>query len=267
MGGLTARVAENVKQMITQRVDRGRKAYGEFPEDQTRKGVFWGTKNPKKDGGYLVDETGNRRFWPIVVRGVIDDGTGKLKIDIEGVKRDLEQLWAEAVAAEAAGEELFLPPHLERLAEIEQARRMTADEWEPLLAAKLEDVMERSPVGFKLPGSVMVSDAGAGKVEWLVSTKWLLGTNPLNVHPDQHGKLGGRLRAVMEKLGWRHSDKTLRIGSIACNGYTRIGDPVCAITPVTSEPNSPVSSAASAAVPPKLVVNNEAPFRRRVFKS
>ena len=86
MGGLTARVAENVKQMITQRVDRGRKAYGEFPEDQTRKGVFWGTKNPKKDGGYLVDETGNRRFWPIVVRGVIDDGTGKLKIDIEGAE-------------------------------------------------------------------------------------------------------------------------------------------------------------------------------------
>jgi predicted P-loop ATPase len=268
MGGLTARAAENVKQMITQRVDRGRKAYGEFPEDQARKGTFWGTKNPKKGDGYLVDETGNRRFWPVVVRGVIDDGTGKLKIDIEGLKANLPQLWAEAVAAEAAGEELFLPPELERLAEIEQAKRMVADAWEPVLVEALDEFMGRSPVGFKLPGYVMVCEAGVGKVEWRVSTKWLFRT-ALDVHPDQHAKLGGRLRLVMEKLGWRHHEKTLRIGSVVCNGYTRIGDPVCkkpAVTSITSEPDLPASPPVAPVAAPKLVVNNEAPFRRRVFK-
>jgi hypothetical protein len=278
MGGLTESKAEDVKQMITQKVDRGRKAYGEFAEDQTRKCVFWGTKNPNKKGGYLVDPTGNRRFWPRPTPGVIDDGSGKKKIDIAGLQRDLEQLWAEACVAEP-NEELFLAPELERLAEVEAAKRMVSDEWEPLLAEKLQEFMEAIPVGYRMPKWYEVCDAGAGKVEWRVTSYWLLATKPIGIqNSEYHAKHGGRLRAVMEKLGWKHLDKVFRIGSWTGNGYTRIGDAVCtkpavdmrqelAVTPITSASKSTVPSPAAGGAAPRLVVNNEGQFRRRVFKA
>ena len=39
---------------------------------------------------FLIDRTGNRRFWPVV----------GIRFDVETLQRDVDQLWAEAVAAE-----------------------------------------------------------------------------------------------------------------------------------------------------------------------
>jgi predicted P-loop ATPase len=222
MGGLTERTAEDAKQLITQRVDRGRVAYGHFPIDQKRKGTFWGTKNPKEDGeGFLVDETGNRRFWMIVVRGVIDDGSGKPKIDIEGLTRDLEQLWAEALVIEAAGKELFLPPHLERQAEAAQAAMMAKDEWEPGLRARLEGFAGK-PKLRKEAGQYEVCALSPDRWEWRVSSKWLLASDPIYAFSNQFAKLGGRLKKVMTRLGWEHSE-SIRIGGVSITGYFRRG--------------------------------------------
>ena len=72
-----------IKAFISRKTDRFRPPYGSRVIEVPRACVFWGTTNST---GYLKDETGARRYWPIK--------TGKL--DIEGLRRDRDQLWAEA---------------------------------------------------------------------------------------------------------------------------------------------------------------------------
>jgi predicted P-loop ATPase len=52
-------------------------------------------------------------------------------IDRDGIERDRDQLWAEAVARYRAGAKWWLEtPELEALATVEQAKRFKVDEWE-----------------------------------------------------------------------------------------------------------------------------------------
>ena len=65
--------------------ERYRRPYGKHVGDQPRQCVFAGTIDP--NGPYLKDPTGARRIWPVVC-GVVD---------LDGLRRDRDQLWAEAV--------------------------------------------------------------------------------------------------------------------------------------------------------------------------
>jgi predicted P-loop ATPase len=62
----------------------------------------------------------SRRFWPVKV-GVVD---------IEGLRRDVGQLWAEAVAAYRAGEQWWFKAAAEKIARGEQEQRRSSDVWE-----------------------------------------------------------------------------------------------------------------------------------------
>lgn len=87
---------ERVKQFFTNRIDKYRPPYGAVVEAAPRRCVFVGTTNSYE--GYLLDRSGNRRYWPVRVG----------KIDIARVERDREQILAEAVAAYHAGERWHL---------------------------------------------------------------------------------------------------------------------------------------------------------------
>jgi len=64
--------------------------------------------------------------------------------DIEGLIRDRDQLWAEAVARYKAQEPVYLSGHLEQLAMLEQAERLEPDDWEaPILT--YVNAMKRDP--------------------------------------------------------------------------------------------------------------------------
>jgi predicted P-loop ATPase len=78
---------------------------------------------PKENGGrYLKDPTGARRIWPVACRGMLDR---------EGLERDRDQIWAEAVHRFKAGEPWWLEtPELEALAIAEQEARFVIDLWE-----------------------------------------------------------------------------------------------------------------------------------------
>ena len=166
--GLNKAEVNKIKAFASRQEDRSRMAYGRFVEARLRQAIFIGTTN---EATYLRDQTGNRRFWPI--------RTGT--IDLKALARDRDQLWAEAVCAEAAGEQITLPEHLWEAAAVEQAERLEEDPWTEKLA--------------ELRGKVY------GDVVRLETHEILSGTLgiPLERQTQSHSK---RLATLMRKLGW-----------------------------------------------------------------
>lgn len=135
MDKFTRAEANTVKAFITRRFDRYRPPYGRNPVTRQRRCVFIGTINP--DGtGYLKDTTGNRRYWPIKVTS----------IDIEGLRADRDQLWAEAREAYLTGEKYWIEADEEqakRIAEEQEARRED-DAWEAPIRKWLDEPEQRA---------------------------------------------------------------------------------------------------------------------------
>lgn len=86
--GLKGRAVEDVKSFITRREEKWTPKYQEFAKAFKRRFVMYGSTN---EDDFLGDPTGERRWLPVRV------GIGA-QIDVEGIERDRDQLWAEAVA-------------------------------------------------------------------------------------------------------------------------------------------------------------------------
>jgi predicted P-loop ATPase len=120
MDVLVKTTASAKKAFLTRRSDRFRPPYGKHQIRLQRQCVFAGTINPPA-GGYFTDPTGARRFWPVACRGTIDR---------DGLERDRDQLWAEAVVRHKAGATWWLETAtLEALAAEEQKARFKTDVW------------------------------------------------------------------------------------------------------------------------------------------
>jgi putative DNA primase/helicase len=107
---------ERVKSFLSRSEDHYRPSYGRRTGNFPRRCVFIGTTNER---AYLHDPTGGRRFWPVAVT------CG----NVEGIARDRDQLWAEAVHRYQAGETWHLGEEDEKLAAEEQAEREEDDVW------------------------------------------------------------------------------------------------------------------------------------------
>ena len=80
--------------------------------------------------GYLRDETGGRRFWPVTC----------CRIDIDALTRDREQLWAEAKARFDAGAAWWLETaDLVQMASDQQIERYEGDPWDELIGPWVEN--------------------------------------------------------------------------------------------------------------------------------
>jgi hypothetical protein len=145
--------AESLKAFLTRMSDYFRVPYGLLDKTHPRRCVFFGTVNPKADGSYLVDPTGNRRFWPITIT----------KVDIEAIKRDRDQLWAEAVVAHRKGEKWwFTDAEVLAAAEHAQTERMSENIWhEPVsrkATVKIDDARRRGDKEFVTTSHMVLTD-------------------------------------------------------------------------------------------------------------
>ena len=120
-----------VKALMSSPVDRYRKSHGINTNDVPRQVVFTGSANPEI---LLYDQTGSRRWHPVTVGG----------LDIEGIRRDRDQLWAEAFMLYKQGEQWWLS----EVAEIERVeaseRFQDRDVWCEPVAKWLKDYNENA---------------------------------------------------------------------------------------------------------------------------
>lgn len=166
-----------------------------------------GTTN---DDTYLRDTTGNRRWWPVKLHG---------RIDLSGLARDRDQLWAEAVAAEATGEPLVIPESLWGVAAIEQKARMEIEAWEEPIAAKLAILEDKRA---NLQGCFSSKDADKNCMpEFRVSSAYLLG-DVLGIGESHRGQRETkRLADVMRSLGWKLAQYPIKVGKKTCRAYSK----------------------------------------------
>ena len=99
---------ESMKQFISKREDRYRKAYARRVTDNPRQCVFIGTTN---DDEFLRDYTGNRRFWPLQT-----DAAKATKGIFTDLPKERDQIWAEAVAIWKKHEPLYMDGSLSQTA-------------------------------------------------------------------------------------------------------------------------------------------------------
>jgi len=121
--------ASRAKAFFSSPVDNYRPAYGRREREQPRQCVFAGSVN---EGSYLRDPTGARRFWPVLCR----------RVDREAMRRDRDQLWAEAFALFNASERWW--PEGEEVASALEAQedRTEVDDWEEKVRPFLLDKAE-----------------------------------------------------------------------------------------------------------------------------
>lgn len=87
---------DKLKSILSKTSDKGRWVYDRKVKDHPRTAIIVGTTNRPQ---YLIDETGNRRFWPVLCGVVPTDNmiNGKPYVDFKWMEANRDQLLSEAL--------------------------------------------------------------------------------------------------------------------------------------------------------------------------
>ena len=124
--------AGQVKAFLSQAIDLLRVPYGKAVEAFPRRGIIVGTTN--KTTGFLVDETGNRRFWVIPTTKTQVD-----QINTAALCMERDAIWSAAVHAYRNGETNRLPVAMELAVQQENDTYMIESPWRLAILTYLAD--------------------------------------------------------------------------------------------------------------------------------
>ncbi|WP_299076437.1 VapE domain-containing protein [uncultured Paraglaciecola sp.] len=167
--------SNSAKMFFSQVRDRYRPSYGHCAQDFKRQCVFIGTTNQSE---YLKDYSGNRRYWPVKC----------LSADIELLKTNRDQYWAEAVSRFKAGEQWWPDDAAADVFDTVQDERMQLDPWQ----ISIEDYLHKTTREYVQADDVLVD---AIKKDMAQVTR-----------ADQN-----RVSPIMKSLGWRNERKRIRL--------------------------------------------------------
>jgi predicted P-loop ATPase len=171
---------EHLKAFLSRSVDRARMSYDRANTELRRQCVIIGTTNHEK---FLRDQTGNRRFWPV----------HDVQFDLEKLKQDRDQLWAEAAAREAEGASIRLSKELWDKASQQQEEHTISEPWIEVIQHVLGN----------LKGKLLSEDA------------WLLVGMSADKRTQAHNE---RLGMAMRVCGWSRTKR--RFGKLGVRwGY------------------------------------------------
>jgi len=166
---------ESMKSFVSRRVDKFRPPYHRNESEFPRQTVLAGTSN---DDSYLIDVTGNRRYWCVQCA----------HIDLKRLKKDRDQLWAEATHAYKHGAQWHITDTevYGVLTEIQERRTIT----DPWYADVLDELAKIDPESGISPGEMLRR----------------LEVDPMHQHKGSAARCGQMLR----NAGWTKGPITLR---------------------------------------------------------
>ncbi len=137
MDGFNRTEQTTIKAFLSANEDLYRPAYGRLTVRSPRQAIFVGTSN-RSD--FLTDETGNRRFLPV------DCGNSAPQKSIfQDLKKEIDQVWAEAVVRWKEGEAIYPDAEMALWAERQQEAHRQEDPREGMI---LEFLKRPIPVGW-----------------------------------------------------------------------------------------------------------------------
>ena len=185
MSALDKAEAAALKAFITRRVERYRPPFGRAEVIEPRQCLFIGTTNKT---AYLRDETGGRRFWPVLVG----------KIDTDALARDRVQMFAEADYCYNQGQQWW--PDAKFEAEhiaAEQSARYEADSWEDAIGEWLDKLHDN-------PQTTMDDEKAMAQCTVLTVARKALFFDAQKLGTSEQR----RVKAAMERIGWKPGKRT-----------------------------------------------------------
>jgi predicted P-loop ATPase len=174
---------ERFKSFMTRTEEIYLPRFGRVEVHELRQFVGVGTTN-KQDQGYLTDETGNRRVWPLKCG----------RIDLEALEADREQYFAEAVYRYGEGSPWWPTPELEALLiKPEQDARFEHDPWEDAVLAYCAD---KTP---ERDGVTRIQISEIARTALGVDALFRVGKREQN-----------RIRAILVRNGWTMAREEFR---------------------------------------------------------
>jgi predicted P-loop ATPase len=176
---------DQFKEFLTRDTERYRPPWGRKEVHEPRQCVFIATTNKLL---YLKDESGNRRFWPVKI-GIID---------LDSLRRDRDQLFAEAVYRFGKDEPWWPDAEFERATiASEQEARFEVDVWEHPIRVFLSGRTKTTVMEICL-GALGYEPARPGAQERDGEPKLLRGTPINRITPrDQQ-----RITAILRHIQW-----------------------------------------------------------------